>query len=422
MKTKKIYIFILLIIIVVYLISVFCYFKYFINPQIKNTTMNIQERINSNIIELIDYLDKSDSIHDAIKNYQKNHSSSIYIEDEDGKVIYNNANIWDIKMNYYISRIINIDGTSYIIKLFEPGKWNVISAINNFVIFEFLVMFLILFIVFMSIRLKLLKPIERIQKAIKNYKFGIKPKKNHSKSELDIIENEFVDLVDSLEREKENQNLIISSISHDIRTPITSILGYSELLINSKLDSKVKKKYIDIIYQKALSLKEISDDFEDYLYENSNDLNLSMIKIIDLKERILLDYKVDLSDKHIDLIINFNDLNEYINIDINKIKRVFSNIISNSVRYINNNGKIIIDGKKIKDYYQFEISDNGTGTKEDLNKIFEPLFTTDKSRKISGLGLSICKEIIIKHGGSITAYNNDLGGLTIRFTIKNNNI
>ena len=118
MKTKKIYIFLLLIIIVVYLISVFCYFKYFINPQIKNTTMNIQERINSNIIELIDYLDKSDSIHDAIKNYQKNHSSSIYIEDEDGKVIYNNANIWDIKMNYYISRIINIDGTSYIIKLF----------------------------------------------------------------------------------------------------------------------------------------------------------------------------------------------------------------------------------------------------------------------------------------------------------------
>ena len=70
--------------------------------------------------------------------------------------------------------------------------------------------------------------------------------------------------------------------------------------------------------------------------------------------------------------------------------------------------------KKIKhDKIKIEIADNGTGTKEDLNKLFEPLFTTDKGRKISGLGLSICKEIIKSHDGNIYAENNNLGGLSI---------
>ena len=69
------------------------------------------------------------------------------------------------------------------------------------------------------------------------------------------------------------------------------------------------------------------------------------------------------------------------------------------------------------DKIKFEIADNGTGCKEDLQKIFEPLYTTDKSRKISGLGLSICKEIVESHKGTIKAENNKLGGFSIIFTI-----
>ena len=66
---------------------------------------------------------------------------------------------------------------------------------------------------------------------------------------------------------------------------------------------------------------------------------------------------------------------------------------------------------------KFEIADNGTGCNEDLEKIFEPLYTTDSSRKISGLGLSICREIVLSHGGTIKAENNKFGGFSIIFTI-----
>ena len=77
------------------------------------------------------------------------------------------------------------------------------------------------------------------------------------------------------------------------------------------------------------------------------------------------------------------------------------------------NAKLNGAGDRIK----FEIADNGTGCKEDLVKTFDPLYTTDKSRKISGLGLSICKEIIESHNGTIKAMNNKLGGFSIIFTI-----
>lgn len=420
MKIKKTALVFVSIIIIFNIALVLVYFRLLIYPHIKEETVKFQDKINNNIIDLVDDFKGNDSILEAIKKYQKNHSSSLYIEDEDGKIIYNNADIWDIRTNYYVSRLVNINGTSYLIKLFEPSSMDIFKSTNSFALFEILVVCIIISLIYLVTRIKLLKPIENIQTSIKNYKYGIKPKKKNIKTEIDLIQNEFVDLVDTLEDEKSNQRRIISSISHDIKTPITSIIGYSDRILNSKLDKKTKDKYINIIYQKALILKDLSNEFEDYLYEKNSSLKIESVKLSNLKEMLDLDYKVDLKDKNIDLNLDFKNSNDLIYIDINKIKRVFSNIISNSVRYINKDGIIIISCRKIKDYYKFDISDNGCGTKDDLNKIFEPLYTTDKSRKISGLGLSICKEIITSHGGSILAYNNDMGGLTISFTINNN--
>jgi signal transduction histidine kinase len=81
-------------------------------------------------------------------------------------------------------------------------------------------------------------------------------------------------------------------------------------------------------------------------------------------------------------------------------------------------GHITIECKEDKEFYYFKCIDNGIGVDEkNINKIFDTLFTTDKSRKISGLGLSICKEIIESHNGSIKAINNKMGGFSIIFTI-----
>lgn len=420
MKIKKITISFVFIVIFINLALVGSYFKYYVSPQITEETIKVQNKVNKNINELIECLKSYNTIEEAVINYQENHISGIYIEKSDGEIIYNNSDIWDNKLNYYVSKIVTINNSTYLIKLFEKRSWDNLSSVSNFIYFEIFVVFIIIIIMFVGTRSRILKPLEKIQTSIKNYKFGIKPIRVEPNDEFDLIENSFVDLVDSLEKEKANQRRIITSISHDIKTPVTSILGYSDRLVQSNLDETTKEKYINIIYQKALSLKEISDEFENYLYENNHStVKIEQIQLCDLQKLLEIDYQIDLSDKNIDLEVNFKNNKNFIDIDLAKIKRVFSNIISNSVRYLKNGGKIEITCKKIDGYYQFEVSDNGGGTKEEnLNKLFDPLFTTDKSRKISGLGLSICKEIIEMHQGSISAYNNNKGGLTIQFTIK----
>lgn len=89
------------------------------------------------------------------------------------------------------------------------------------------------------------------------------------------------------------------------------------------------------------------------------------------------------------------------------------------MRYLNENGCILIEITSDKDNFFFHFKDNGQGVDGNIiDKIFEPLFTTDNSRKISGLGLSICKEFVLMHEGSITCYNDN--GFNIDFSISKN--
>ena len=103
-----------------------------------------------------------------------------------------------------------------------------------------------------------------------------------------------------------------------------------------------------------------------------------------------------------------------------KLKRVFSNVITNSVTHFKGNeGVINVNITSQANLIRFEIADNGGGIadEKDLKRIFEPLYTSDPSRKISGLGLSICKQIISSLDGRIYAKNNSIGGLSIVFVL-----
>ena len=131
-------------------------------------------------------------------------------------------------------------------------------------------------------------------------------------------------------------------------------------------------------------------------------------------------FEDELNDKNIKLEISSTCNQREITVDLVKLKRVFGNIINNSVTHFKGrDGLIKIDVQQKANMIRFEILDNGGGvkTETDLKRIFEPLYTTDPSRKISGLGLSICKQIISSFDGRIYARNNKIGGLSIIFVI-----
>ncbi len=317
----------------------------------------------------------------------------------------------------FISSLIKINDANYLLQVYYVNNLNVSKIIVLFFEIQAFLMLLIFIVAGFSANKGILRPLDKLNNDICNYKFGKKPIRSKIKNEFDLIQNEFVNLTDSLEEERVEQTRIIASISHDIKTPLTSIIGYSDLIASGSLKYEQVKKYNEKINLKSKMIKEILNNFDDYLINNTNQtLKLEKIKLKDLIEQLDNDYKMDLEANNIKLFINCNCLNDNIMIDVMKIKRVFSNIISNSVRYLKGNGFIKISIKKVNGSYVFKITDNGPGVDESIiNKIFEPLYTTDYSRKISGLGLSICKEFIILHSGTIKAYNNY--GLTIEFTI-----
>ena len=321
---------------------------------------------------------------------------------------------------YLFSKKVFIDDEPYIVSAYFYKNMSILRLILELLVLQSILLTICMLLVFLFARDKIIKPVNKIIEAIRNYKFGKKPEAVPLENEFALIQNEFVALVDSLEEEKKEQNRIIASISHDIKTPLTSIIGYSDLIDEDDLTKEEIKKYNQKIYGKALHLKNVLATFDDYLInQKGQKLKLTAIKIKDLVEEIEKDYKLELMNNGVELVIKTNIEKEIIKLDIVKFKRIISNLISNSMRYLNENGCILIEITSDKDNFFFHFKDNGQGVDEKIiDKIFEPLFTTDNSRKISGLGLSICKEFVLMHEGSITGYNDN--GFNIDFSISKN--
>ena len=398
---------------------IFCTcFYYFLTKNDEKVNESINNKIDKEITNLDTSLSKELFIL-SLEDLSSNNKTSIVLKDKNNNTIYNKQiKNKDKKNSISKSKIIIIDNEDYLITLSKTRNTNEYKLTMSIVTFNFAILIILGIAGILGANQKLLSPLTSISNDINNYKLGIKPKKLNAKNKVQEIQNEFVDLVDALEEEKAKQNRIIASISHDIKTPLTSILGYSERLNKQDISEETKTKYANTIYNKSLVMKEIIEDFDDYLTMNNKEPKKDKILIKNLIDYLNKYYKEDLKEKNIDFKIKSNCYNSYINVDLPKFKRVFSNIISNSIRYLDKNKKLIkIDITENKDKIKFTIADNGKGSTE-LERIFEPLYTTDASRKISGLGLSICKEIIESHNGTIKALNNKLGGLSIIFEIN----
>lgn len=423
-SVQKGFLIFILTFIVINLLFLLFWFKYGVQSSIKQGYMDLQNELQNDIIDNINKNIRDHNSLDAPSLFNliaKKYNLLIIVRDSNNEIIFNNTqNISD--REYLTPFVVTLNNNNYIVSIGKINTINTISITKKFMIFEIIFLSTITLVGLFIANKVLLEPIEKTIKDINNYKFGVKPTKRPVTNEIYYLQNEFVDLTKSLEKEHNEQNRIISAISHDIKTPLTSIIGYSDLLVNKKLKKQEEKDLQEKIYKKALNIKDIVSDFDDYLLSHKNRTYIfKEVLVKDLLDNIKFEYQEDLKDKNIKLDIINKSKKQTIILDIGKINRVFSNLIVNSIRYISDKGHITIECKDDKEYFYFKCIDNGTGVDENnINKIFEPLFTTDKSRKISGLGLSITKEIVEMHGGKIKAYNNKSKGLTIEFTLSKN--
>ena len=170
------------------------------------------------------------------------------------------------------------------------------------------------------------------------------------------------------------------------------------------------------MYGKSAEIQRLVGEFDEYLgYKMPQEIRTETVSVSEIIRTIVNEYQEDIELEGIKFTIENNTDNAMVSVDIAKIKRVFGNIFSNSVKHFDDKEKRIdvIFNCDRKNVY-INISDSGEGVaKEKLDLIFEPLYTSDEGRKVAGLGLAICREIIACHGGKIYAATSQYGGLEI---------
>jgi signal transduction histidine kinase len=232
---------------------------------------------------------------------------------------------------------------------------------------------------------------------------------------------------EKIKAETENRALI-SNIAHDLKTPITAVKGYSEGIIDGVANTPEKvDKYIRTIYNKACEMDTLINELTLYSKIDTNRIpyNFARINVAEYFEDCVEEIGLDLEAKEIGLsYVNYAAPTTMIIADPEQLKRVISNIIGNSVKYMNKTNKAIsIRIKDVGDFIQVEIEDNGRGiAQKDLPYIFDRFYRTDASRNSatggSGIGLSIVKKIIEDHGGKIWATSREDSGTTMYFVIR----
>ena len=257
-----------------------------------------------------------------------------------------------------------------------------------------------------------------------------------------LVEGEFAELFESYEdmrlrlkessedrlRDEAQNRELISNITHDLKTPITSIKGYAEGIIDGVADTEEKKaRYIRTIYDKTKDLDRLLNELTYYSSIDNNKIpyNFHRIDVGEFFSDCVEEVGMDLENKDIELIYeNLLQPETRIIADPIQLRKVVNNIIGNSVKYMNkSHGEISIRLLDAVDSVRVEIEDNGKGiANKDLSNIFERFYRTDASRNSaqggSGIGLSIVKKIIEDHGGYIWATSKEGEGTCMHFVIR----
>jgi len=231
---------------------------------------------------------------------------------------------------------------------------------------------------------------------------------------------------DKLIKLNETKDRFISIISHDLRTPFSSVVGFTDLLLNdNELKEEEKTQYIKFIQDSSNSMLSLVNSlldwtrlqtgrvrFEPDRYQIKDIVNSS----INLMSGVAIQKNITLNSKLKD------ETNVFVDKDL--VQQVFNNLLSNALKFTKENGEIIISNKpqERSRFIEFSIKDNGIGIKEEnLDKLFnvDAKYTSEgtKGEKGSGLGLSLVKEIIDKHGGEIKVKSTYGKGTEFLFTL-----
>lgn len=305
----------------------------------------------------------------------------------------------------------------------------IICVIGYFILSYFVILGFINYFIYRKIKL--------IYKQIHDYKISKEQKKELKlKSDQDIIakvedevgdwmvrQNQEIQTLREMERYRRN---FIGDVSHELKTPIFNIQGFLFTLLEGGIDDPdINVKFLERASRNVDRLISVVEDLDAIGRMESGTfiLDIQRFHIRDLVLEVFEDYNHKAEERNIELKFKKNaNANYLVQADRENIRQVLSNLISNSIKYGNNDGYTKVSFYDLDSKVLVEVSDNGIGIKEkDLSRIFNRFYRVDKSRSRnsggSGLGLAIVKHIIENHQQSINVRSREGSGSTFGFTL-----
>lgn len=240
---------------------------------------------------------------------------------------------------------------------------------------------------------------------------------------LNRMVEEIRELMDKERESERTKNELITNIAHDLRTPLTSIIGYLELLSKTEhMDPDMQKKYIDITYTKAKRLQKLIEDLFGFTKLNYGKISMriSKVDIVKLLSQLLEEFYPAFMDKGLAYELQSNVPAKVIKADGNLLARLFDNLINNAIKYGTEGKRILVKVHAAETIVTVSVTNYGyVIPKDELPLLFNKFYRVEQSRSANtggtGLGLAIAKNIVDMHGGTIHV-TSDLKGTV--FTVK----
>lgn len=270
------------------------------------------------------------------------------------------------------------------------------------------------------------KPIEKITNAAEGYARGDFSQKIAigSNDEIGYLAGTLNYMATELDTLEEEQRKFISNVSHDFRSPLTSIKGYIEAMLDGTIPVEMQEKYLNIILFETERLNKLTQNILDLNQFGNRGVSLDITEF-DINQMIrntTLTFEGVCSKKGLsfDLLLTGSEL--FVKGDMVKIQQVLYNLIDNATKFANNNTAIIIETNIRNEKVLISVKDKGIGIPSDsIKKVWERFYKTDQSRgrdkKGSGLGLAIVKEIVQAHNENINVISTEGVGTEFIFTL-----
>ena len=388
------------------------------------------------------------NIYDNVDSFWSQSNAEVQILDSNGKLLMDSIGVndttvnekadvkkaingqsgsWVGKVKYYDYRVMAVseplinDGKTigivrYIVSLEEVDRE------LNFIILLFLVIsiFVLAFGILISIVLsnRIINPIKKLTSVAEQMANGEFDVRSNSKGRDEIakLSGTLDYMADELVKKEQLKNEFISSVSHELRTPLTAIKGWIiTLKDNEETDKETYKLGFDILEKETDRLTNMVEELLDFSRLVNGKITLKRENVyIDELVAYINDY---MKPRAIREGIEFNVLSHIENsmyyVDINRLKQVLINLIDNSFKFTDKNGKISVNFEG-KNNLMITVEDNGCGiSKEDLPKVKEKFFKGKNSKSQNGIGLSICDEIVSLHNGNLEIYSEENKGTKV---------